>query len=231
MFFYDPNNPERLWIHFHGFATNVWGSKIEFARSYFRRTKAFSFYAMDMDYEKHTTTEVLEVLEVLVLGFSEKYAEIVLCGSSHGAYIATNYVRFKELGNVKKLLLLAPSFRTLDLVIRELGEDRVRGWLEGKEVLRFREEDVEIEVREDFARDILERGYEIIRDGEVHFPKDPPVEIFLVHGTGDEIVPVEDSRLFASKVRVSEFIEVEDDHQLSESFGRVLTDLVEKGKL
>ncbi len=231
MFFYDQNNPERLWIHLHGFATNVFGSKIEFARNYFKRTKAFSFFAMDMDYEKHTTTEVLEVLEALVLGFSKRYTDITLCGSSHGAYIASNYVRFRELGNVKRLLLLAPSFRTLDLVVKELGEERVKRWLEGKEALRFKEEEVEIEVREDFAVDILEKGYEIVRNGEVHFPKDPPVDILIVHGTKDEIVPVEDSRLFASRVKVSELIEVEDDHQLSESFGRVLTDLVEKGKL
>ncbi len=231
MFFYDANNPERLWIHLHGFATNVWGSKIEFARNYFKRTKAFSFYAMDMDYEKHTTTEVLDVLEALVLGFSQRYEDIVLCGSSHGAYVAANYVRFKKLGNVKRLLLLAPSFRTLDLVVKELGEDKVRKWLEGKEVLRFTEEGVEIEVREDFAVDILEKGYEIVRDGEVYFPEDPPVDIILVHGTRDEVVPIEDSRLFAEKVRISEFIEVEDDHQLSESFGKVLTRLVEEGKI
>ena len=231
MFFYDANNPEKLWVHLHGFATNVWGSKIEFARNYFQRTKSFSFYAMDMDYEKHTTTEVLEVLEALILGFSRRYREIVLCGSSHGAYVAVNYVRFRELGNVKKLLLLAPSFRTLDLIIKELGKERVKGWLEGREVLRFKEEEVEIEVREDFAVDILKNGYEIVRDGEVHFPEEPPVEIILVHGTKDEIVPIEDSRLFAEKVKLSGFIEVEDDHQLSESFGRVLTGLVEEGKL
>ncbi len=231
MFFYDANNPKKLWIHLHGFATNVWGSKIEFARNYFKRTKAFSFYAMDMDYEKHTTTEVLDVLEALVLGFSQRYEDIVLCGSSHGAYVAANYVRFKKLGNVKRLLLLAPSFRTLDLVVKELGEDKVRNWLEGKEVLRFTEEGVEIEMREDFAVDILENGYEIVGDGEVYFPENPPVDIILVHGTRDEVVPIEDSRLFAQKVRISEFIEVEDDHQLSESFGRVLTRLVEEGKV
>jgi len=140
-------------------------------------------------------------------------------------------VKFKELGNVKKLLLLAPSFRTLDLVIRELGREKVKGWLEGREVLRFTEEGTEIEVRQDFAVDIIKNGYEIIRDGEVHFPQDPPVEIIIVHGRRDEIVPIEDSRLFAEKVRVSEFIEVDDDHQLSESFGRVLTELVSEGKV
>ncbi|WP_457599944.1 YqiA/YcfP family alpha/beta fold hydrolase [Hydrogenivirga sp.] len=231
MFFYDDNNSRRLWIHLHGFATNVWGSKIEFARNYFKRTKSYSFYAMDMDYEKHTTTEVLNVLEALVLGFSRRYEHITLCGSSHGGYIATNYVRFKELGNVKSLFLLAPSFETLGLIIRELGEERVKGWLEGREVLRFKEEDLEIEVREDFATDILSNGYEIIRDGRVEFPQEPPVDILIVHGKRDEVVPIERTRLFVRHVKVKEFIEVDDDHQLSESFGKVLKEVVERGVL
>ncbi len=229
MFFYDANNPEKLWIHLHGFATNVWGSKIEFARNFFKRTKAYSFYAMDMNYEKHTTTEVLDVLEAIVLGFSEKYKHITLCGSSHGGYIAANYVRFKKLGNVKKLLLLAPSFETLALIIKELGEEKVKNWLEGKESLKFVEEDKEIEVRKDFAVDILKNGYEIVCDDKVIFPANPPVDIVIVHGRRDEIVPIERTKLFVNNVKVENFIEVDDDHQLSESFGRVLTQLVKEG--
>ena len=231
MFFYDLSNPDKLWIHLHGFATNVWGSKIEFARSYFKRTKAFSFYAMDMDYEKHTTTEILEVMEALVLGFSERFPHITLCGSSHGAYVAVNYVRFKKLGNVKDLLLLAPSFETLALIVKEVGEEKAKGWIEGREPLKLEEEGREIEIREDFALDILRNGYEIIEGDRVNFPEDPPVGVILVHGTRDEIVPVERSRLFASKVKLKKFLEVDDDHQLSESFGRVLTRLVRDGWL
>jgi len=211
MFFYDANNPEKLWIHLHGFATDVWGSKIEFARNYFKRTGTFSFFAMDMDYEKHTTTEVLDVLEALVLGFSQRFENITLCGSSHGAYVAVNYLRFRKRGNIKTLLLLAPSFETLGLIIKELGEEKVSGWLKGKEPLRLTEEGREVEIREDFAADI--------------------VEVVIVHGKRDEVVPVERSRLFASKVRVKRFIEVEDDHQLSSSFGRILAELVSSGML
>ena len=227
MFFYEDNGSKKLWIHLHGFASNVYGSKIEFARSYFRKTKKFSFFAMDMDYEKHTTSEVLDLLEVLVSGFSERYEHITLCGSSHGGYIAANYVRFKKLHNIKSLLLLAPSFETLALIIKELGAERVKNWLEGKEPLRFKEQDMEIEVRKDFARDILENGYEVIEGSDVRFPAQPPVDIFVVHGTKDEVVPVERTRLFVNKVRVKDYIEVDDDHQLSQSFGKALTELSE----
>jgi len=228
MFFLDGNNPRRLWIHLHGFASDVLGSKVEFLRNRFRKGKEFSFFAMDMNYEAHTTTEVLDLLEALVRGFSARYEHIALGGSSHGAYVVANYLRFRDVGNVKSLFLFAPSFRTLDLIVRELGEDRTRKWLEGKERLRFVEEGTEIEVREDFATDILENGYEILREGEVFFPQDSPVRIFIVHGTKDEVVPIEDSRLFVQKVRVEKFVEVDDDHRLSESFGRVVAKLFEE---
>ncbi len=231
MFFYDKNNPERLWIHLHGFATDISGSKIEFARLHFSKTKSFSFYAMDMNYETHTTTEILEVMEALILGFSESYKHITLCGSSHGAYIVANLIRFKRLGNTRSVLLLAPSFETLSLIVKEFGEEKTKNWLKGKEKLKIKEEDKEIEIREDFATDIIENNYEIIKGNEVYFPEIPPVDILIVHGILDEIVPIERSRLFAKKVKVKDFIEVEDNHQLSETFGKVLTNLVKEGKL
>ncbi len=226
MFFYDENNPERLWIHLHGFATNVWGSKIEFLRTLFKRKKVYSFFAMDMDYEKHTTTEVLGVLEALILGFSEKYKHITLCGSSHGGYVITNYLKRRMLGNVRSVLLLAPSFETLSLIVKEVGRERVKGWLEGKETLKLKEDDTEIEVREDFAVDIMKNGYEIIQGDEVLFPQDPPVDIKIVHGRKDEVVPIERTRLFVSKVRVKDFIEVDDDHRLSDTFPQVIDQLL-----
>jgi hypothetical protein len=62
MFFYDTNSSERLWIHLHGFATDVLGSKIALLRENFSKSGTYSFFAMDMDYHTHTTTQVLDLL-------------------------------------------------------------------------------------------------------------------------------------------------------------------------
>ncbi len=225
MFVFDLNSEKNLWIHLHGFATDISGSKIETARKYFRETGHSSFFAMDMDYEKHTTTEVLDVLEALVLGFSERFENITLCGSSHGGYVASNLLRLRKKGKVKRLVLLAPSFETLGLIVKELGREKVSGWLEGKEPLRIVEEDREVEIIKDWARDIIEKGYEIIEGNEVRFPKDPDFEIVIMHGERDEIVPIERTHLFVSSVRVDKFLEVDDDHQLSETFEKYLPEL------
>ncbi len=229
MFFFDRNNPKKLWVHLHGFATDITGEKIQFARLHFKRTGLYSFFAMDMDYEKHTTTEVLDVLEAIITGFSRTFDEITLCGSSHGSYVAANYVRFREIGNLKRLLLLSPSFETLGLIVKTLGTEKIKDWLEGRETLKFEEEGKKVEVRRDFAKDIIEKGYEILEDEKVNFPKDPPVDIVVVHGKRDEVVPVERTRLFVSKVKVKKYIEVDDDHRLSETFGKTLVSLIEEG--
>ncbi len=228
MFFFDLNNDKRLWFHLHGFATNVFGSKIEHLRSRFSRTGEYSFFAMDMDYEKHTTTEVLDVVEALIEGFSEKFEEIVLCGSSHGGYIACNLIRFRDFGNVKSLVLLAPSFETLSLIVKELGEEKVKRWLRGEEPLRFVEEDMEIEVRKDFARDILQKGYEIIQGDRVLFPESPSAGIYIIHGEDDEIVPIQRTELFCRRVKVREFVRVKDDHQLSNTFPQAVEGVIKR---
>lgn len=226
MYFYDENNVKRLWLHLHGLATNVMGNKIAFLREYFSRKGIYSFFAMDMDYEKHTTTNTLNTLEILVRGFSQKYEEIHLCGSSHGAYVALNYVRYKPLFNVKKLILLAPSYNTLGLMIKEFGEEKLRNWLEGKEELSIEEDGREVIFIKEWAKDILEHGYEIIKEGNVDFPKKPPVDIVIMHGTKDEIVPISLSEEFVRNVKVNKFIKVEDDHQLNESLKKYIEELI-----
>lgn len=226
MYFYDQNNPEKLWLHLHGLATNVYGQKIEFLRNFFSNRGTYSFFAMDMDYEKHTTTNTLNILRALIRGFSEEYKEIVLCGSSHGAYVALNYVRFQPLFNVKKLILLAPSYNTLTLILNTFGRGKLKDWLEGKTEITIVEEEREITFVKDWAKDVIEKDYEIIEGEDVKFPTEPPVEITIMHGVKDDIVPIKYSELFVSKVKVKKFLKVDDDHSLTESVKKYIEDLI-----
>ena len=226
MYFYDQNNPKRLWLHLHGLATNVYGQKIEFLRNYFSENKLYSFFAMDMDYEKHTTTNTLQILKVLISGFSQEYEEITLCGSSHGAYVALNYVRFYPLYNLKRLVLLAPSYNTLTLILDTFGRDKFKEWLEGKKEATIVEEGREVTFIKEWAKDILKNDYEIIEGEKVKFPSEPPVEIVIMHGTKDEIVPIKYSELFVSKVKVKKFLKVDDDHGLNESIKKYVEELM-----
>lgn len=219
MLVYEATNPQLLLIHLHGFASNVMGSKVSLLRE--RSLKGrFSFFAMDMDYHTTTTTRILEVLDALVKGFSQKFEEVWLSGSSHGGYIILNYLRFYTPERVSKVFLFAPSYSTLSLTIKEVGMDKCEKWLRAQEDLRFVECEtgLELTIHKDFAMDIIQRGYEIIKDSEVDFPKDLPYSLYIFHGTFDKIVPIDHSRLFVKEVKVQKYVEVEDDHRLSNTF-------------
>ncbi|MFN3946589.1 MAG: YqiA/YcfP family alpha/beta fold hydrolase [Aquificaceae bacterium] len=224
MFIYENTNPELILIHLHGFASDVKGNKIKLL---VERSKkgVFSFFAMDMDYQTTTTTKTLEVLDALVKGFSQKFKEIWLSGSSHGGYIALNYLRFYTPEKVSKVFLFAPSYSTLSLTLQEVGREKCEKWLKGEEELHFIECEtgLEITIHKDFAVDIEQKGYEIIQDSKVNFPKDPKYHLYIFHGTFDRIVPIDHSRLFVREVKVQKYVEVEDDHRLSNTF----SDLIE----
>ncbi len=221
MFFYDVSNRSNLWIHLHGLFSNVWGNKVNIIRNRLMQERNFSFFAMDMDYEESTTTYVLNFLEVLIRGFSLHYDRIVMCGSSHGAYVVSNYVRYRYLGNLKEIILLAPSFETLSL-IKKHSDENLDEWLDGKKSFRLREEDREITFCQYFAKDIIDKGYEILDGDKVNFPENPPIDIKIAHGVNDEVIPIERTRLFVSKVHVKTYIEVEDDHRLDKSINYLL---------
>ncbi len=228
MFIYERVHPETLLIHLHGFASNVRGSKVHALREHALRTGKFSLFAMDMDYQHTTTSRTLEVLDVLIRGFCEKFKNLVLSGSSHGAYVILNYLRFYSRECVSKAVLFAPSYSTLRLTLEEVGEKRARAWLEGKSELSFTECEtgLELTIHKEFARDILERGYEILEGKKVNFSAEPPIPLFVVHGIKDKVVPVEHSRIFVSQVKVKEYKEVDDDHRLSSSFNTLMEELI-----
>ncbi|NPA32456.1 MAG: alpha/beta hydrolase, partial [Aquificae bacterium] len=171
MYIYDRNEPSRVWLHLHGLGTDVQGRKVEFLREFFKKSVPYSFFGMDMEYEKHTTSLTLDLLEVLLAGLSRKHESVTIGASSHGAYVALNYVKRKPLYNLKRLVLLAPSYNTLTLMIQTFGKERLKHWLEGKASLTIREEDRELTFRKDWAVDVIRNDYEIIKDGRVDFPK------------------------------------------------------------
>ncbi|WP_340694580.1 alpha/beta hydrolase [Hydrogenobacter thermophilus] len=224
MFIYEPVNSDRLLLHLHGFASNVKSSKVQALRDYAVSTGSFSFFAMDMEYHTTTTSRSLEILDILLKGFKNKYKELFLSGSSHGAYVVLNYLRFYTEELLKGVLLFAPSYSTLQLTLDQEGIDKCKKWLRGEEELRISECETgtELVIHKDFARDILDKGYEIIVGDEVRFPKDPAVDIVILHGTQDRIVSVSYSRVFTQKVKIKRYIELEDDHRLSKSFYKIL---------
>ncbi|ADC89104.1 hypothetical protein Thal_0470 [Thermocrinis albus DSM 14484] len=206
-------------VHLHGFASDITSRKVKLLYQ-LSEERSFSFLAMDMEYHKTTTTQVLQFLHTVLLGLSVEFGEIILSGSSHGAYVVLNYLRFYPLPKVKKAFLFAPSYSTLALILRDAGYQKSERWLRGEEDLTLEDchEGQSITINRNFAVDIMERGYEILVEDTVNFPQDPPAQLYITHGVYDDVVPVDHSRIFVKKVRVTQYKEVEDDHSLTKTF-------------
>lgn len=159
-------------------------------------------------FETQTYTAILKHIERAVAAGPES-GPLILGGSSMGGYLAARYAELHP-DAVARLFLLCPGF---DLVHRWpvlLGEAEFRKW----------EATGSIDVTDDAGTRPLH--WEFVRDARTHpaFPE-VPCPCRIVHGTRDEVVPIESSRIYAAAREHVELIEVDDDHRLLDSLDRL----------
>ena len=126
----------------------------------------------------------------------------VLMGSSYGALALANASEaLPELG--LRLVLMAPAFGMREGFERLIGEDMVSRWqLDGSLPFTHEGTGEEVVLPWGFMEDIGRRSWPEMRHPTV-----------IIHGSGDDIVPLANSREVARSPLV-ELIEVEDVHRL-----------------
>lgn len=134
-----------------------------------------------------------------------------LVGSSLGGLTAARVAERDP--RVERLVLLAPAFQIMARWQTQLGpawDDWKRtGWREVTDFTTNQPAKVDF----GFAEDALAV--------DVGFP-DVRVPTLIIHGLGDDTVPVEHSRRFAAGRPNVRVIEVDDGHQLTKSLPRIL---------
>ena len=126
--------------------------------------------------------------------------------SSMGGYMAA---RFAELHpeRVDRLLLLCPAFRMEERWRELLGSHAFQIW-EKKGAFFF----------EDAKGTPTPVHWGLIEDARSHpLVPEPACETHIIHGTADDIVPVDRSREFAATRSHVSLTEVDDDHELRKS--------------
>ena len=126
----------------------------------------------------------------------------VLMGSSYGALALANASEaLPELD--LRLVLMAPAFGMLEGFERLIGEDLVSRWqLDGSLPFTHEGTGEKVVLSWGFMEAIGRRSWPELRHPTV-----------IIHGSGDDIVPLANSREVAKSPLV-ELIEVEDDHRL-----------------
>lgn len=161
-------------------------------------------------FERMTYSAILAYIDAVV---AERPADrLVLAGSSMGGYLVARWAELNP-DRVESLLLLCPGF---DLAARwplMLGERAFAAW----------ERDGSI-VTED-GRSL---HWAFVPDSRRH-PAYPEVRCptRILHGTRDEVVPIDFSRRYAAERDHVTLVELDDDHLLHDSIETIGDELVD----
>lgn len=135
---------------------------------------------------------------------------VTLIGSSLGgltaAWLAEKYPQ------VQKLVLLAPAFEFLSHWLQQLGAEKLKQWrLEQDLMIYHYGEKRSLPLNYNFVLDAAKYQDQLLR----------AVPTLILHGVGDEVIPIEASRNFARLHPGVKLVELNSDHALGDVMGEI----------
>lgn len=205
------------YAYIHGFASSSLSKKGLFLND---RLKVYGIHVHLPDlnepsFETMTYTSMLAVLDRLdehVPG-GRRWR---LVGSSMGGYISARWAELNP-ARVDRLLLLCPGFDLQARWPEVIGEGAVERWKEtGTHAIA------------DGSGTLRPLAWNFHEDVRTH-PMRPvvPCPTRIIHGTRDDVVPIELSRSYARERPGIEIVEVDDGHSLADSLDVVLEQAVD----
>lgn len=129
----------------------------------------------------------------------------VLMGSSFGGLAIANAVQ--GLSEDLRLVLLAPAFGFYDTFAKQIGDAELDAWKkDGHKTFLPPGWEEEVRIRWSFMEDASEASWPKLTHRTV-----------ILHGTNDDVVPIENSRAAMRSSPIMELVEVDDGHRLAES--------------
>lgn len=191
-------------VFLHGFASSARSTKARYLADRLKGIQGVRFLVPDFnptpkDFEYLTVTGMINRLRQYLIDLDATACDMI--ASSLGSLVALHYSgRFAGVG---RLLLLAPvlSYGSLAFPGAMLGQWEREGIIEfshygfpGKSLLR----------------------YDFHRDGLLYADQIPPPEpVLIIHGRGDEIIPIGNSRSYATRYPgMVGLVELDSDHSL-----------------
>ncbi|MEM1348464.1 MAG: YqiA/YcfP family alpha/beta fold hydrolase [Myxococcota bacterium] len=156
-----------------------------------------------------TYTCALEALDELAAAHPGERFSFV--GSSMGGYLSALWAE-RNPDRVGRLVLLCPAFRMMERWVQGFGDEALERWeLDGYRLFP------------DGAGVHTPVHFGFIEDGRTFPPQpEPTCSTLVLHGTLDDVVPIELSRDWAAQRDHVDFIELVDDHRLHASMPAVL---------
>lgn len=203
-------------FYLHGFASGPSSAKAQFIKEKLESLHQ-QVYVPDLNqpnFARLTISSQLKIIDDQIKKLGQNKA-LVFIGSSHGGLLSV--IKSKAAHNLVALILLAPGFGKFSRWIDLLSSGDVDKW-------RHRGS---IPVYHYAYMSEIELDYGFVEDAKRYQTENINIAVptLVFHGASDEIVPVEESKKFASSNR--EYVQLhilDDDHQLLFSLPSIWTE-------
>ncbi len=203
------------YAYLHGFASGPASYKGQvLSRAFDRHGVRLELPDLNVPSFQHLTmTDMLDAMDRMDAGTGGEQ-EWRLVGSSMGAYLAALWAQYNGL-RVDRLVLLCPGFGLQDHWDRLVGPRGLVNWR--------REGAIELP---DASGQPVRVHWDLVEDLEM-YPRVPEVACptLILHGTKDDVVPIEVSRAYARERPNVRLVEVDDDHRLHDSIFRLESEI------
>ena len=205
-------SPGPTFLYLHGFASSAASTKarafVAWGLEHGVDVQALDLRAPSLE---HLRFSAIKARVHAAIGAGGPRNRVVLVGSSLGGLTALRVA--EEEPRVAAVFLMAPALRLVEQWRARLGEAAWTRWRETNafEVTDYatnRKTNVDFRFVEELAE--LDSG-----DPDVRVP------MCIVHGTRDDVVDIERSRLYVSERRHARLVEVDDGHELNDSLSRI----------
>ncbi len=201
--------PPPRFLYLHGFASGPTSKKGCAFSEHFAPRAAIERLNLRVPSFEHLRLSVM--IDTVTRALGEARDRAVVIGSSLGGLTAARSAERDP--RIAALVLMAPAFQIAARWREQLGDEletwRQTGW---REVI---DHTTDAPARVDFG------FFEDLVTVDVDFP-DVRVPTLILHGRGDDVVPIEHSRRFAAGKRHVELIELDDGHELVQSIPIIL---------
>jgi pimeloyl-ACP methyl ester carboxylesterase len=193
-------------IYLHGFGSGPQSAKAAFFRQRLQRL-GIPLEVPDLNQGNFTqltlSRQIRQVSEQLA---AMGHPPVTLIGSSLGGVVAAWVA--EQQSCVERLVLLAPAFGFLQHWLPRLGAEAVEAWQRSGQMLVFHhQEGRPLPLAYDFVTDAQRYPEEALRR---------PVPTLIVHGTHDEVIPIQASRNYVAHRPWAQLVAVESDHALTD---------------
>jgi uncharacterized protein len=197
------------YIYLHGFASSPNSTKAKDLNRRFAQIE-INLNIPDLNSGDFSHLTISRQIKQTYLLFPNS-SPLTLIGSSLGGLTAAHLAQ--QYPQIQQLVLLAPAFGFLSHWLPKLGQTTINQWQQENYLQVYHHgEKRELPLHYDFLTDAQKYSEEILQR---------PLPTLILHGTNDEVIPIQASKDFATVRPWVKLVELDSDHAL----GNVTNDI------